>query len=70
MSRERNVDSKCERRLAHNEEIRQRNKAKARENERKPRRFMTTVVMNPQSPEQRRMSDNCMDGLDGFNRHC
>lgn len=48
MSTERNVDIKRERRLVRNEAIRQRNKAKALENEaRKPRPFMVTVVMNP-----------------------
>jgi hypothetical protein len=47
MSTEQNIDSKRERRLARNEGIRQRNKAKARENESKPRPFMVTVVMNP-----------------------
>jgi hypothetical protein len=47
MSTKHNVDSKRERRLVRNEEIRQRNKAKARENEHKPRPFMVTAVMNP-----------------------
>jgi hypothetical protein len=47
MSTEQNIDSKREQRLARNEIIRQRNKAKARENERKPHPFMVTVVMNP-----------------------
>jgi hypothetical protein len=47
MSTEQNIDSRREQRLARNEEIRQRNKAKALENERKPRPFMVTVVMNP-----------------------
>jgi hypothetical protein len=41
------IDDKRANRLAHNEEIRQRNRAQATENEHKPRRPIVTIAMNP-----------------------